>query len=180
MLGNWSLPTTQEYPPGELQLGGGQGSRTWRTFSDTEWTQNHFLRKRRLRKRESKREKQRERNRVRKRAREGEQESESERDERERDSLSRSLSFFFSVSFPLSLLSLSLTLSHFLPKFSTFSDPGSQDRASSATLVVAVAATTHHSYSHPGGGLRSRWPQSPAIGFTPEQWVIIAAPTAQM
>ena len=110
MLGNWSLPTTQEYPSGELQLGGGQGSRTWRTFSDPELTQNHFLRKRRLRKRESKREKERERNRVRKRAREGEQESESEREERERDSLSRSLSFFFSVSFPLSLLSHSLSL----------------------------------------------------------------------
>ena len=160
MLGNWSLATTQEYPPGESHLGGGQGSRTWRTFSDPEWTQNHFLRKRRLRKRESKREKERERNRVRKRAREGEQESESEREERERDSLSRSLSFFFSVSFPLSLLSLSLTLSHFLPKFSTFSDPGSQDRASSATLDQGLVVGS-------GGGGRHH----PPLIFTPRWWV---------
>ena len=153
MLGNWSLATTQEYPPGESHLGGGQGSRTWRTFSDPEWTQNHFLRKRRLRKRESKREKERERNRVRKRAREGEQESESEREERERerDSLSRSLSFFFSVSFPLSLSSLSLALSHFLslsPKILQCLRSGiAGSRKFWWWVKVAVAAPTHHSYT---------------------------------
>ena len=73
------------YPPGELQLGGGQGSRTWRTFSDPELTQNHFLRKRRLRKRESKREKERERNRAREREREREIEQERGR-EKEKES----------------------------------------------------------------------------------------------
>ena len=70
---SWSSPSSQFYSTTH------QGSRTWRTFSDPEWTQNHFLRKRRLRKRESKREKERERNRAREREREREPEKESKR-----------------------------------------------------------------------------------------------------
>ena len=73
-------------------------------------------------------EKVRERERERE-EREREKRKRKEKEERERDS--RSLSFYVSFSFSLSL---SLTFSHFLPKFSTFSDPGSQDRAISATL----------------------------------------------
>ena len=36
-----------------------------------------------------------------------------------------------------------LTFSHFLPKFSTFSDPGSQDRANSATLLNTNSIITN-------------------------------------
>ena len=61
----------------------------------------------------------------RKRAREKKRESKRKR---------KRLSFFLSFSFLL----LSFTFSHFLPKFSTFSDPGSQDRASSATLQSTI------------------------------------------
>ena len=82
-----------------------QGSRTWRTFSDPALTQNHFLRKRRLRKRESKREKERERNRARERAREREREREKEsKRARKRERLSLSLSLTFSQNSPLSLI----------------------------------------------------------------------------
>ena len=60
-----------------------------------------------------------------------ESEREQEREgERERKRKRERLSLFLSL-----LRALSLTFSHFLPKFSTFSDPGSQDRAISATLA---------------------------------------------
>ena len=66
-------------------------------------------------------------------------EREQER-EKERETLSLSLSLAFSFFFSLSL-ALALTFSHFLPKFSTFSDPGSQDRANSATLACRESFT---------------------------------------
>ena len=79
-----------------------------------------------------------------------------ERKEKERETLSLALflSFFF-----LSL-SLSLAPSHFLPKFSTISDPGSQDRASSATLDQGLVVGS-------GGGGRHH----PPLIFTPRWWV---------
>ena len=75
----------------------------------------------------------------RKRVREREQEKEKE-SKRKRKRASERLSLF--LSFSSLSLSLSLTFSHFLPKFSTFSDPGSQDRAISATLVGGKVAIT--------------------------------------
>ena len=128
---SWSSPSSQFYSTTH------QGSRTWRTFSDPELTQNHFLRKRRLRKRESKREKERERYRARekesqrKRARGREQEKEREvewergwekesegrrarereweRWKRKRERLSLALSFFLLFCLFPSLSPLSLT-----------------------------------------------------------------------
>ena len=86
----------------------------------------------------------RERGKERKRVREREQEKEIQKE-------TLSLSLFF-LSFFLSLflsLSLLFTFSHFLPKFSTFSDrPGSQDRASSATLVTTIIINLAV-YNHP-------------------------------
>ena len=67
-----------------LGKGSGQGSRICGTFSDPELTQNHFLRKRRLRKRERKKEREIEQERGRENEKESERKTKRAR-ERERE-----------------------------------------------------------------------------------------------